>query len=132
MHFAVTPATVACGRIICLAMPQKFQLYRRYVNTFLKMLFYTHALRRFDKAAEERRRDNHLILCADEARRFVSASEHGMSDYNCIDVIREAQATVVAAAQFSTSFVLSLSGGKARRIFRVLSNCLTKRQNHCY
>src|SRR6266481_133061 len=46
------------GKIICVAMPQKFQLERRYVNTFLKMLFYTHALRRFDKPAEERRRDN--------------------------------------------------------------------------
>ena len=28
-----------------------------------------------------------------------------MSDYNCIDVIREAQATVVAAAQSPTSFI---------------------------
>ena len=96
-------ADIDRGKIICVAMPQKFQLERRYVNTFLKMLFYTHALRRFDKPAEERRRDNLLILWADEAQRFVTASEDGMSDYNCIDVIREAQATVVAAAQSSTS-----------------------------
>ncbi|MEO6787180.1 MAG: hypothetical protein ABI318_13700, partial [Chthoniobacteraceae bacterium] len=34
------------GKIICVAMPQKFQTERRYVNTFLKMLFYTHVLRR--------------------------------------------------------------------------------------
>lgn len=46
--------------------------------------------------------------------RFVSASEDGMSDYNCIDVIREAQATVVAAAQSSTSFVPPLGREKAR------------------
>ena len=65
-------------------MPQKFQLERRYVNTFPKMLFYTHALRRFDKPAEDRRRDNLLVLWADEAQRFVSASEDGMSDYNCM------------------------------------------------
>jgi len=78
------------------------------------MLFYTHVLRRFDKPAEERRRDNLLILWADEARRFVSASEEGMSDYNCIDVIREAQATVVAAAQSSTSFIPPLGREKAR------------------
>ena len=95
-------------------MPQKFQMERRYVNTFLKMLFYTHALRRFDKPAEERRRDNLLILWADEAQRFVTASEDGMSDYNCIDVIREAQATVVAAAQSSTSFIPPLGRDKAR------------------
>jgi type IV secretory pathway TraG/TraD family ATPase VirD4 len=107
-------ADIDRGKIICVAMPQKFQLERRYVNTFLKMLFYTHALRRFDKPAEERRRDNLLILWADEAQRFVSASEDGMSDYNCIDVIREAQATVVAAAQSSTSFIPPLGREKAR------------------
>jgi type IV secretory pathway TraG/TraD family ATPase VirD4 len=102
------------GKIICVAMPQKFQVERRYVNTFLKMLFYTHALRRFDKPAEQRKGDNLLILWADEAQRFVSASEEGMSDYNCIDVIREAQATVVAAAQSSTSFIPPLGREKAR------------------
>jgi hypothetical protein len=37
-----------------------------------------------------------------------------MSDYNCIDVIREAQATVVAAAQSSTSFIPPLGHEKAR------------------
>ncbi len=107
-------ADIDRGKIICVAMPQKFQLERRYVNTFLKMLFYTHALRRFDKPVEERRRDNLLILWADEAQRFVTASEDGMSDYNCIDVIREAQATVVAAAQSSSSFIPPLGREKAR------------------
>jgi type IV secretory pathway TraG/TraD family ATPase VirD4 len=102
------------GKIVCVAMPQKFQMERRYINTFLKMLFYTHALRRFDKPADERRRDNLLILWADEAQRFVTASEDGMSDYNCIDVIREARATVVAAAQSSTSFIPPLGREKAR------------------
>lgn len=107
-------ADIDRGKIICVAMPQKFQLERRYVNTFLKMLFYTHALRRFDKPAEQRKRDNLLILWADEAQRFVTASEDGMSDYNCIDVIREAQATVVAAAQSSSSFIPPLGHEKAR------------------
>ena len=107
-------ADIDRGKIICVAMPQKFQLERRYVNTFLKMLFYTHALRRFDKPADERRRDNLLILWADEAQHFVSASEDGMSDYSCIDVIREAQATVVAAAQSSSSFIPPLGREKAR------------------
>jgi hypothetical protein len=35
-----------------------------------------------------------------------------MSDYNCIDVIREAQATVVAAAQSATSFIPPLGRRK--------------------
>ena len=102
------------GKIICVAMPQKFQAERRYVNTFLKMLFYTHVLRRFDKPKAARNNDNLLILWADEAQRFMTASEEGMSDYNCIDVIREAQGTVVAAAQSSTSFIPPLGREKAK------------------
>ena len=102
------------GKIVCVAMPQKFQMERRYINTFLKMLFYTHVLRRFDKTKEERQNDNLLILWADEAQRFVTASESGMSDYNCIDVMREARATIVAAAQSSTSFIPPLGIEKAK------------------
>ena len=110
------------GKIICVAMPQKFQAERRYVNTFLKMLFYTHVLRRFDRAKHERCDANLLILWADEAQRFMTASEEGMSDYNSIDVIREANATVVAAAQSSTSFVPPLGREKARVLLLNLRN----------
>lgn len=110
------------GKIICVSMPQKFQTERRYVNTFLKMLFYTHVLRRFDKPKHERRDANLLILWADEAQRFVTASEEGMSDYNCVDVLREAHATVVAAAQSSTSFVPPLGRDKARVLTLNLRN----------
>lgn len=110
------------GKIICVAMPQKFQTERRYVNTFLKMLFYTHVLRRFDKPKEDRADDNMLILWADEAQRFVTASDEGMSDYNCIDVMREARATIVAAAQSSTSFIPPLGGEKAQVLTLNLRN----------
>ena len=110
------------GKIICVAMPQKFQTERRYVNTFLKMLFYTHVLRRFDKPKEQRREDNLLILWADEAQRFMTASEEGMSDYNSVDVIREAQGTVVAAAQSSTSFIPPLGKDKAKVLTLNLRN----------
>lgn len=110
------------GKIICVAMPQKFQTERRYVNTFLKMLFYTHVLRRFDKPKEQRRDDNLLILWADEAQRFMTASEEGMSDYNSVDVIREAQGTVVAAAQSSTSFIPPLGKDKAKVLTLNLRN----------
>ena len=110
------------GKIICVAMPQKFQTERRYVNTFLKMLFYTHVLRRFDKSKEARRDDNLLILWADEAQRFMTASEDGMSDYNSVDVIREAQGTVVAAAQSSTSFIPPLGRDKSKVLTLNLRN----------
>ena len=110
------------GKIVCVAMPQKFQTERRYINTFLKMLFYTHLLRRFDKPKAARERDNLLILWADEAQRFMTASEDGMSDYNCVDVIREARGTVVAAAQSSTSFIPPLGRDKAKVLSLNLRN----------
>ena len=110
------------GKIICVAMPQKFQTERRYVNTFLKMLFYTHVLRRFDRPRQQRKDNNLLILWADEAQRFMTSNEDGMSDYNSIDVIREANATVVAAAQSSTSFLPTLGKEKAKVLVLNLRN----------
>jgi len=105
-------------------MPQKFQTERRYVNTFLKLLYYSHALRRFDKPKSERARDNLIILWADEAQRFMTASEDGTSDYNCVDVIREAGATIVAAAQSTTSFVPPLGHDKSKVLTLNLRNRL--------
>ncbi|MGH7977268.1 MAG: type IV secretory system conjugative DNA transfer family protein [Limisphaerales bacterium] len=113
---------IDAGKIICVAMPQKFQTERRYINTFLKMLFYTHVLRRFDKPKEERANDNLLVLWADEAQRFVTASEDGMSDYNSVDVLREANATLVAAAQSSTSFIPPLGEAKSKVLTLNLRN----------
>ncbi len=137
LHYFLTPeiAEVFCppqntfefgdidrGKIICVAMPQKFQTERRYINTFLKMLFYTHILQRFDKPKDERANDNLLILWADEAQRFVTASEDGMSDYNSVDVLREANATLVAAAQSTTSFIPPLGEDKAKVLTLNLRN----------
>ena len=110
------------GKIICVAMPQKYQTERRYVNTFLKMLFYTHVLRRFDRPKEQRKDKNLLILWADEAQRFVTANDEGMSDYNTIDVIREANATIVAAVQSSTSLLPALGKEKAKVLVLNLRN----------
>jgi len=113
---------VDAGKIICVTMPQKFQTERRYINTYLKLLFYNHALRRFDKPKAERANDNLLILWADEAQRFMTASEDGTSDYNVVDVIREAGATIVAAAQSTTSLVPPLGNDKAKVLTLNLRN----------
>lgn len=112
------------GKIILTTMPQKFQTERRYVNTFLKLLYYNHALRRFDQAKSARATNNLLILWADEAQRFMTASEDGTSDYNCVDVIREAGATIVAAAQSTTSLVPPLGNDKAKVLTLNLRNRL--------
>jgi hypothetical protein len=117
-------AAIDQGKIILTTMPQKFQTERRYVNTLLKLLYYNHALRRFDKAKTDRARSNLLILWADEAQRFMTASEDGTSDYNCVDVIREAGATIVAAAQSTTSLVPPLGNDKAKVLTLNLRNRL--------
>ncbi len=115
------------GKIVLVTMPQMFQTERRYVNTFLKLLFYNHALRRFDKSKALRAKDNLLILWADEAQRFMTASEDGTSDYNCVDVIREAGATIVAAAQSTTSFLPPLGADKSKVLTLNLRNRLVFR-----
>ena len=110
------------GKIILATMPQKFQTERRYVNTFLKLLYYNHALRRFDQAKTQRGENNLLIIWADEAQWFMTASEDGTSDYNCVDVIREAGATIVAAAQSTTSLVPPLGNDKSKVLTLNLRN----------
>jgi len=96
---------IDAGAIICLSMPQKFQTERRYVTTLLKLLFYTHALRRFDPRAPGHRRldeDNLLICWQDEAQRFMTESDGN------VDVNRQTHTTTVMAAQSKTSFLPAL------------------------
>jgi len=52
----------------------------------------------------------------------MTSNEDGMSDYNSIDVIREANAAVVAAAQSSTSFLPALGKEKAKVLVLNLRN----------
>lgn len=105
------------GKIICLSMPQRYAVERRYVSALLKLTFYTHALRRFDKPAAERSLDNLIILWADEAQKVVTSADHGMSDYNVVDVIREARATVVAATQSYTSLIPPMGDEQRAKVF---------------
>ena len=93
------------GKLICLSMPQRYQTERRFVGTFLKLLFFNHALARFDAAKKDRDAHNLLVLVIDECQHFVTTSEHGMSDHNVIDVVREAKLAVIAATQSTTSLL---------------------------
>ena len=52
----------------------------------------------------------------------MTASEDGTSDYNCVDVIREAGATIVAAAQSTTSLSPPLGNDKAKVLTLNLRN----------
>jgi len=105
------------GKIICVSIPQSYQIERRYINTLLKLSFYAHALRRFDRPASARATDNLIILWADEAQKIVTAAEDGMSDYNVVDVIREARATLVAATQSYQSLIPPMGDERKAKVF---------------
>jgi hypothetical protein len=94
------------GKVVCLAIPQKFALQRRYVATLLKTLAYQIILERFD-----RRRDhadwldrNVVLVEQDEWQRHAVRAD-------CeTDVVREAQGAVYAATQSQNAVWLRLGG----------------------
>lgn len=110
------------GKIVCIAMPQKFQSERLYINTILKLSYYFHALSRFDKPAEERDRDNLLVLFADEGQEIITGAESAFADHRAAGVIREARATIVLATQAYTSIHGSLDKRHADVLMLNLSN----------
>ena len=110
------------GRIVCIAMPQKFQSERLYINTILKLSYYFHALSRFDKSAEDRAHDNLLILFADEGQEIITGAESAFADHRAAGVIREAKATIVLATQAYTSILGSLEKRYADVLMLNLSN----------
>ena len=113
------------GKILCLALPQKFQTERRYVGTFLKQIFFLNALGRFDLSREERDAKNLLLFVADEAQHFLTVSEDGgLSDHSVVDVVREAGVAFIAATQSSTSLVPVLGAENAKVLMLNLRNRL--------
>lgn len=110
------------GKIVCIAMPQKFQSERLYINTILKLSYYFHALSRFDKSAGERERDNLLVLFADEGQEIITGAESAFADHRAAGVIREARATIVLATQAYTSIHGALDKRYADVLMLNLSN----------
>lgn len=110
------------GKIVCIAMPQKFQSERLYINTILKLSYYFHALSRFDKTAEERGKDNLIILFADEGQEIITGAESAFADHRAAGVIREAKATIVLATQAYTSILAALDKRYADVLMLNLSN----------
>ena len=94
---------IDAGKIVCIAMPQKFASERLYINTILKLSYYFHALSRFDKPAQERAKSNLIVLSADEGQEILTAAESAFADHRASGVIREAGATMIIATQAYTS-----------------------------
>jgi len=100
---SVTPnftlAEVDAGRLICLSIPQTYQVERRYLNLLFKQLFFLHAFRRFDLEPEEMRRRNVIVLVLDEGQKTTLVSEDGFSDHATVDELREAGVCLISATQ---------------------------------
>jgi len=103
------------GTVFTVGMPQALATERRYLQTYLKILFYLHVLRRFDKPAEQRQHDNLLLLVGDEFQDLCTASEDGFSDHKAADRIREAGACIIAGMQSEIS-ADPILGEKKRKV----------------
>lgn len=109
------------GKIFTVSMPQAFGVQRRYANTIMKLLFYQHALNRFDADPALRPGFNNLFFWADEAQGVVTASAN-MSDFSVVDRTRAAKATVIFATQSVTSFLPVLTQDQVKVLLLNLAN----------
>lgn len=98
--------SIQLGKVVCLAIPQKHSLQRRYLSTFLKSLVYRIILERFDSGArvEEAARRSVVLVEQDEWQRNAVSAD-------CeVDVIREAHGAVYATTQSQNAVWLKLGG----------------------
>jgi hypothetical protein len=105
------------GKLISVKIPQKYQVEKKYVSLLLKVLFYLHALRRYDLTAQERRKKNLLVMVLDEAQETVLVSEDGISDFNVVDKIRGARATTINSTQSPTSYIPPMGSRERTEVF---------------
>lgn len=91
------------GAILTVTMPQRFVTERRYIQTYLKTLFYYHALKRFDLDEKDRKEKNTLFLVADEFQGIVTSTEDGISEHTILDRVRAAGLCIIAGMQSEVS-----------------------------
>jgi type IV secretory pathway TraG/TraD family ATPase VirD4 len=110
-------AEVDAGRLICLSVPQTYQLERRYLNLLFKQLFFLHAFRRFDLEPEEMRRRNLIALVLDEGQKTTLVSEDGFSDHATVDELREAGVSLISATQTPLSLYAAFETERKADVF---------------
>ncbi len=91
------------GRVLCVSLPQRYAIERRYLCALLKVLAYAHARAR----QPTRSNYNLLIIWQDEAQRFLMPIDGD------VDVLRQYQATTVIATQFRGQLEKALGGREA-------------------
>ena len=97
---------IQLGKVVCLAIPQKFAVQRRYVATLMKTLVYQIILERFDRRGDHPQwlNRNVILVEQDEWQRHAVRAD-------CeADVVREAQGAVYAATQSQNAVWLKFGG----------------------
>lgn len=112
-----TLAEVDAGRLVCLSIPQTYQLERRYLNLLFKQLFFLHAFRRFDLEPDEMRRRNMIVLVLDEGQKTTLVSEDGFADHATVDELREAGVCLISATQTPLSLYASFETSTKADVF---------------
>lgn len=112
-----TLAEVDAGRLICLSVPQTYQVERRYLNLLFKQLFFLHAFRRFDLEPDEMRRRNLIALVLDEGQKTTLVSEDGFSDHATVDELREAGVSLISATQTPLSLYAAFETERKADVF---------------
>ena len=102
-------AEIDQGRVVCLSVPQTYQVERKYLNLLCKQLFFLHAFRRFDLDAAELHRRNLIGLVLDEGQKTTLVSEDGFADHATVDELREAGVFLISATQTPLSFHASFA-----------------------
>ena len=94
------------GRVVTLAIPQKFAVQRRYVATLIKSMVYQIVLGRFDRGPEDPGwlARNVVLVEQDEWQRHAVAADCD------VDIVREANGAVYAATQSQNAVWLKLGG----------------------
>jgi type IV secretory pathway TraG/TraD family ATPase VirD4 len=110
-------AEVDFGKLICLSIPQVFQVERKYLNLLCKQLFFLHAFRRFDLEPAELRARNLISLVLDEGQKTTLVSEDGFSDHLTVDELREAGVSLITATQTPLSFYASFETERKADVF---------------
>lgn len=105
------------GLLICLSVPQTFQVERKYLNLLFKQLLFLHGFRRFDLEPDDLRRRNMIVLVLDEGQKTTLVSEDGFSDHGTVDELREAGMCIISATQTPLSFYAAFGQEKKADVF---------------
>ncbi|RRK01283.1 hypothetical protein Ga0100231_000105 [Opitutaceae bacterium TAV4] len=108
---------IDAGRLICLSVPQTYQVERKYLNLLCKQLMFLHGFRRFDLDAAELRRRNMIVLILDEGQKTTLVSEDGFSDHATVDELREAGMCIISATQIPLSLYAAFETEKKADVF---------------